>query len=547
MRLHYVAAPLLAALLQSSWALADYPVASHRYLADPAIFLHEGRLYLYCSNDDDNVKANTTEETQYLMASIVAVSTTDLKNWTDHGEVMRAPRDASWANFTWAPAVIERNGTFYMYFGNNGGSTGVASAENPLGPFTDARGSALINGSTPNVAGTNIWLFDPGVFIDDDDQAYLYFGGNGETNARAIALNEDMTSTSGSAAHITLPGFFEAAWTFKRNGIYYLTYSSNPANGLRIDYATSSSPMTGFTYKGVVAPQPPNNSNNNHASELEWDGVWYHAYHNRYVSGTAAEPTTFRRNIALEVMEFEENGDIVPVTYTRDGLAQLHSLNPYERVEGETFNEQSGVETEPSEAGGMALSNLESGDWVRLRGVDFGAEGAESFTASVASEGTGGSIELRLDAVDGTLVGTCEAAPSGGWQEWTETSCAVEGATGEHDLYLVFTGGDSFLFNVDHWMFTPIGGFPVDGSGGTGGPGAGASGNDGGGLGTGGNGSSVGEPNGSGGATGEADGGNGCSCRTAPASRESGRALLVLSALVAAWAVRRQAAKPRTL
>lgn len=544
MRLHYVAAPLLAALLQSSWALADYPIASHRYLADPAIFLHDGRLYLYCSNDDDNVRSNTAEE-GYSMASIVAVSTTDLKNWTDHGEVIRAPRDAAWANFTWAPAVIERDGTFYLYFGNSGGSIGVVSAESPIGPFTDARGSSLINGSTPNVSGTNIWLFDPGVFIDDDDQAYLYFGGNGANNARSIALNDDMSSTSGSASHITLPGFFEAAWTFKRNGVYYLTYSSDPANGLRIDYATSSNPMTGFTYQGVLAGQPPNNSNNNHASELEWDGVWYHAYHNRYVSGAANEPTTYRRNIALEVMEFEENGDIVPVTYTRDGLEQLHALNPYERVEGETFNEQSGVETEPSAAGGMALANLEDGDWVRVRGVDFGADGAESFAASVASDGSGGSIELHLDAADGTLVGTCTVTPSGGWQEWTETTCGVDGATGEHDLYLVFTGGDSFLFNVDHWMFTPVGGFPTSGTGGADGGGGSSGGGQDGGLGTGG--STQGGPSGgpdaaSGGGDGLGPDGGGCSCRTTVTRPSGGLALAASSLLLFGWLSRRRRA-----
>ncbi len=462
------AAAASTAMFASGTSLADYPIASHRYLADPASLVHDGRVYLYCSNDDDNVIAGGGDN-GYKMASIVLVSSSDLKNWTDHGEVIRAPRDASWAYNTWAPAVIERSDTFYMYFGNSGGGIGVAKSSSPLGPFEDAKGSALITGSTPGASGQNMWLFDPGVFIDDDEQAYVYFGGNGDSNVRVIKLNDDMVSVSGSATSITAKGFFEASWMHKRGDTYYFSYSTNPANGMRIDYLTSKSPTTGFTYRGVVGDQPPSNSNNNHAAVFELNGAWYHAYHNRFVANEADEPTTYRRNIALESLTYKDDGSIVPVTYTRDGLEQLHPLDPYERVEGETFNEQNGVETEPCAAGGMNLSNIEDGDWVRLRGVEFGAAGAESFTARVASAGQGGSIELRLDAADGTLVGTCNVPSTGDWQEWVDTSCAVDGAVGEHDLFLVFTGGASYLFNVDFWQFTAVG------SAGTGGDNAGGS------------------------------------------------------------------------
>jgi arabinoxylan arabinofuranohydrolase len=501
--------------------LADYPIASHRYLADPASLVHDGRVYLYCSNDDDNVVAGGGDD-GYKMASIVLVSSSDLKNWTDHGEVIRAPRDASWAYNTWAPAVIERNGTFYMYFGNSGGGIGVAKSSSPVGPFEDAKGSALITGSTPGASGQNMWLFDPGVFIDDDDQAYLYFGGNGDSNVRVIKLNPDMVSVSGSATAITAKGFFEASWMHKRDGVYYFSYSTNPANGMRIDYLTSSSPMTGFTYQGVVGDQPPSNSNNNHAAIFELNGAWYHAYHNRFVANEAGEPTTYRRNIALESLTYEDDGSIVPVTYTRDGLEQLHALDPYERVEGETFNTQNGVETEPCAAGGMNLSNIEDGDWVRLRGVDFGA-GAESFTARVASATQGGSIELRLDSADGTLVGTCDVPATGDWQEWVDTSCSVDGAVGEHDLFLVFAGGASFLFNVDFWQFTPIGGAGSGGGnagGSSGANGTGAASSDSGGASVSGGAAGVGSAVGVGGSGTDTAGGDaskdaaGCGCHS---------------------------------
>jgi arabinoxylan arabinofuranohydrolase len=91
---------------------ADYPVMSHRLLADPASLVYGGRVYLYTSNDNDNTNHS------YQMKSIVCVSSVDMKNWTDHGEVFRVPQGASWAANSWAPSVIDRNGLFYLYFGN---------------------------------------------------------------------------------------------------------------------------------------------------------------------------------------------------------------------------------------------------------------------------------------------------------------------------------------------------------------------------------------------------------------------------------------------
>jgi arabinoxylan arabinofuranohydrolase len=446
-------------LLASSRAGADYPIMSHRYLADPGSLVYEGRLYLYNSNDDDN-----PAEGDYSMHSIVCVSTSDLKNWTDHGIVFQVPEDASWANDSWAPSALERDGKIYLYFGNSGSGVGVATSDSPIGKFEDARGSYLVNSSTPGAAGTNSWLFDPGAFIDDDGQAYLAFGGNGVSNARIIRLGSDLVSVTGSATGLSPQGFYEAAFLFKRNGLYYFAYSTNPDNGLRIDYLTSDDPMSGFTYRGVLADQPPENGNNNHASEFEFDGQWYHAFHNRSVSTAAGIPTTLKRNLALEVLNFEADGTVREVTYTTDGVPQRGRLDPYTRVEAETMNAQSGIETEPCNEGGMNLTDLDAGDWVRVRGVDFGTAGAKTFSARVASTGSG-AIELRLGSATGMLAGTCSVAATGGAQTWASTTCDVSGATGVQDLVFKFTGSS---FNFDWWQFT--GG---DGAGGSGGMGAG--------------------------------------------------------------------------
>jgi len=383
------------------------------------------------------------------------MSSSDLKNWTDHGSVFRASDSTTWAKKTWAPAAIERDGKFFLYFGNGGANIGVASAPTPIGPFTDPIGKALITHGTPGVQpARNMWLFDPGAFIDDDGQAYLYFGGNGDNNVRVARLNRDMISLDGEIIKMSATNFFEAAWVYKHQGVYYFSYSTTPRAQMRIDYMTSDNPTNGFTYRGIVADQPPlNSNNNNHSAQFQFKGRWYHVYHNRIVSKQAGIPTGFRRNLGIEEFSYLEDGSIKKVTYATNGVPQIGHLNPYTRVEGESFNSQNGVETEPCSEGGMNLAFLDNGDWVKVVGVDFGDNGAKKFRARVASAEQGGSVELRLGSPDGKILGSCKVENTGGWQQWKDVSCEVAGPTGVQDLYLKFTGGEQPLFNLDYWTF----------------------------------------------------------------------------------------------
>jgi len=100
----------------------------------------------------------------------------------------------------------------------------------------------------------------------------------------------------------------------------------------------------------------------------------------------------------------------------------------------------------------MNVCDIEDGDYIKVKGVDFG-EGATSFEARVASGTNGGNIEIRLDSADGTLVGTCSVSSTGGWQNWETKRCSVHGAAEIHDLYLVFTGDKGALMNFNWWKF----------------------------------------------------------------------------------------------
>ncbi len=435
---------LLATVPFFSSVKADYPIVSHRYLADPGSLVYNGRVYLYCSNDDEN-----PVEGGYKMASFVCISSSDMKNWTDHGVVFSVPQDASWAEKSWAPSVVERNGKFYLYFGNGGSSIGVAVADSPTGPFKDPLNGKLVSSETPGVMpAEHMWLFDPMTYVDDDGQAYMYFGGNGEDNVRVIKLNEDMISVDGAASRFTVPYFFEASWMHKHNGKYYFSYSTNPRNGMRIDYMVSDNPMSGFTYGGVMSPQPPENDNNNHQAVFEFDGKTYQAYHNRIVAREAGIPPTYKRNLCIDQIFYNEDGSIQEMKNTVDGVAQVQNVNPFEKVEAETTNAQSGIETKKCEKG-MCITDISTGDWIKVKGVDFGKKGAKSFNAVVANVTSNSEIEIRLDDKAGESIGSLSLSDTN-----AEQSVKIQKTKGIHDVYFVFKGKtDGSLFDFDSWYF----------------------------------------------------------------------------------------------
>ena len=124
----------------------------------------------------------------------------------------------------------------------------------------------------------------------------------------------------------------------------------------------------------------------------------------------------------------------------------------FSQIEAESFTTQSGIQSESCGEGGQNIGYIENGDYAVYNNIDFGS-GATSFQARVASNTSGGNIEIRLDSITGTLIGTCSVAGTGGWQTWTTSTCSVIGASGTHDVYLKFTGGSGYLFNLNWFKF----------------------------------------------------------------------------------------------
>nr|WP_137697494.1 carbohydrate-binding protein [Ruminiclostridium herbifermentans] len=138
-------------------------------------------------------------------------------------------------------------------------------------------------------------------------------------------------------------------------------------------------------------------------------------------------------------------GSTVPVV--------IEPISAFNRIEAENYTDQYGVEIEDNPDGtGKNIGYIQNGDYTVYQKVDFGS-GAASFEASAGSNSNGGNIEIRLDGLNGTLIGTCAVPNTGGWKSWTNVSCNVSGVTGQHDVYLKFTGESDYLLNLDWFKF----------------------------------------------------------------------------------------------
>jgi arabinoxylan arabinofuranohydrolase len=484
------------------------PLISHKFGADGFAFVDDGRVYIYLTNDTqsyapDPVTGVSPRIDYGNIRTITVISSEDLVNWTDHGEIPVAG-PAGVAPFTsnsWAPGMAKKvvNGEekYFLYYANGGSSSNVITGQSPLGPWYSERTSTLINSSTPGAEGV-VWLFDPAPLVDDDGQAYLYFGGgpastsmppeerfNNPKNLRVIRLGENMVSTSGSAVVVDAPVSFEAAHGFKRGNRYYLSYSSHfggpdfggnqmrlpgyPLSG-QIGYMISDEPMVWDKdkYAGVLFPNPSQffgagTGGNNHQSLFEFKGKYYFTYHaptlNKRIAGNVTQGF---RSPHIEKLTFNQDGTMQQVVGTYAGVDQVKNLDPYRVIEAETIAWQQGIATRKidgdsaefgADAPNLVLCDTDNGDWTALSSVDFESDGAGTVSARVRPLAEEGVIQVRLDSRRGRVVGALPftRGETGGW---TDVTARLEGVRGVHDVYFTFKGPDGEdLVEVDTWSF----------------------------------------------------------------------------------------------
>lgn len=286
---------------------AKQPLVTHIYTADPSAHVFEGKLYIYPSHDLDHDGPSNDNGDQYAMEDYHVLSLESFESpVVDHGQVLHL-NDIPWASKQlWAPDAAYKNNTYYLFFPARDHEgifrIGVATSASPTGPFHPE--AQYIEGS---------FSIDPAVLVDDDNHAYMYFGGlwggqlekwqTGEFNPNAAGpaandpaigpyvapLSEDMLSFQDKPREISIVDedgnpilagdeerrYFEGPWVHKYKDWYYLSYSTGTTH--KLVYAVSRNPLGPYTFKGTILT--PVIGWTTHHSIVKFEHKWYLFYH----------------------------------------------------------------------------------------------------------------------------------------------------------------------------------------------------------------------------------------------------------------------------
>jgi beta-xylosidase len=463
-------------------ANVNLPILQTHYTADPAPMVIGDTVYLYVSHDshpDEILDSRERNSAGFFMYDWLLYTSTDMVNWTDHGPVASL-RDFSWRsrdNGAWAIQTVERDGKYYLYAPLHGHGIGVLVADSPYGPFRDPLGKPL-------VWQQEHWDdIDPTVFIDKQGQAWMYWG---NPNTYYVKLAKDMIHIEGDIVKLDyhIEHYQEGPWLYERNGHWYLAYASTCCpEGL--GYAMADSPTGPWQSKGyVMAPTPRDRGN--HPGIMDFKGRTYVFGQDYDLLHHETREHFERRSVSLAEMHYNADGTIQEVPYWLDlRLPEaVATLNPYRRVEAETMAWGYGLRTEkigiagtrelvakarrnhddssiinqfPTSTGkkNLYVYDLNGGEFIRLRSVDFGKKAARTFQlTAAAAENASATISLHLDNPGGPLLGTIEITSTGNSDTYRAftTQLTQKLATGNHDLFFVIDSAAGDV-RLDWWQF----------------------------------------------------------------------------------------------
>jgi len=306
----------------------------------------DGKLYVYGSYDD--------REDVYCSEKYHVVSTPDMEHWTIHEESLNgkqipwfnnpdAPKypGIDWSHPTpfiqkmlanmaadgedmkekfekeeegekpallFAPDCVEKDGKYYLYICMPDDSEGVAVSDRPEGPFTDP--VQLPCGG-----------IDPAIFIDEDGQAYFYWG---QLFSHGVKMNADLMSFDRDDIVDDLvteeEHYFHEGSSMRKIGdtYYYLYADMERGKPTSLGYSTGKSPMGPFTYQGIIIDNDgcDPKSWNNHGSIECVDGQWYVFYHR------CSRGMEQHRRLCIEKIEVLPDGTIPEVKMTSQGVGE---------------------------------------------------------------------------------------------------------------------------------------------------------------------------------------------------------------------------------
>ena len=423
----------------------------------------DGKLYVYGSFDD--------REDVYCSEKYHVVSTADMEHWTIHEESLNG-NQISWFNnpvapkypgidwshptpfiqkmiqrdlengvdmkakfeeaekeekekpaLLFAPDCLERNGKYYLYFCMPDDSEGVAMSDRPKGPFT-------------NPIQLPCGGIDPAIFIDDDGQAYYYWG---QLFSHGVKLNEDMISFNRDEIVDDLvteeEHFFHEGSSMRKIGdTYYYVYADvERGKPTSLGYSTSKSPMGPFTYRGIIIDNDGCDpaSWNNHGSIECVNGQWYVFYHR------CSRGAQQHRRLCIEKIEILEDGTIPEVKMTSQGIGDPFASS--EVIKGYQACEMSGSvyigvneDAKSVEEYPEVLMNISAGDEVMFRYVKSEQEWKE---IEILYSGAGKIQVYMNEKIVGTI--NCDKV-----QGVNVAKSSIKCSSGQYELKLRFESAE---------------------------------------------------------------------------------------------------------
>lgn len=453
------------------------PLLDFNFNADPTAVEYEGRLYVYATNDHqqlDIVGPEGNNGYQHIH-SLVMMSTDDMVNWTFHGYI-DVKSLSPWGIASWAPSITKRMEAdgkthFYLYYSNCGVGVGMLTATSPVGPWTDPLGKNVVDKQSEGLGNCGA-PFDPGVVVDDEGRGWLSFGGGSNQfgteynpgNARIVRLADDMMHLDSPITEIKAPYHFEANELNYINGTWVYTYNTSWVERkewpLEIEkpsiccmsYMTSKTPLDtdSWEYQANYFKNPMDYGflpSNNHTHLHKFQGEYYLLYHTLVLEEHRNGKGGFRSVCIDKIKVNEENLTIHMGEATRTGVDQLKPLYPFNWVQAETVAATHNIRFVPTgRPGDTAAACHTDGQILKIRGVDFHTAPQE---VNVVVRGPG-KLTVRLDhPKEGQIIANL-SFEGDEWKEVTEKITVP--VSGQHDLFFITSEGD---FQFDKWKFIP--------------------------------------------------------------------------------------------